>query len=83
MKDSPFPYITITTLLLITITIMAALDFPFSWVFYLTVIGQILIVVMVYKVLTENYSTDKTFEHFYEDRPVEPIEIPIEKERFR
>lgn len=83
MKVSPFFYISITTVLLITITIMCAMNMPFNWVFYLTVIGQILVVVMVYKVLTDNYNTDKTFDHFYEDRPIEPIEIPIEKENFR
>lgn len=83
MKSSPFPYIAVTTLLLITITIMCAMDFPFNWVFYLTVLGQILLVVMVYKVLTDDYTTDKTFEHFYEDRPVEPVEVLIEKEKFR
>lgn len=80
---SPFPYIAITTLLLITITVMSAMDFPFNWVFYLTVLGQIFLVVMVYKVLTDDYSTDKTFDHFYEDRPVEPIEVHVEKEKFR
>ncbi|WP_370392483.1 hypothetical protein [uncultured Winogradskyella sp.] len=80
---SPFPYIAITTLLLITITIMSAMDFPFNWVFYLTVLGQIFLVIMVYKVLTDDYSTDKTFDHFYEDRPIEPIEVPVEKEKFR
>jgi uncharacterized membrane protein len=83
MKSSPFPYIAITTLLLITITIMCAMDFPFNWIFYLTVLGQILLVVMVYKVLTDDYTTDKTFENFYEDRPVEPVEVLIEKEKFR
>ena len=83
MKTSPFIYITITTLLLITITIMCAMDFPFNWEFYLTVIGQILVVVMVYKVLTDNYTTDKTFEHFYEDRPIEPLDIRAENEKFR
>lgn len=80
---SPFPYIAITTLLLITITVMSAMDFPFNWVFYLTVLGQIFLVVMVYKVLTDDYSTDKTFDHFYEDRPIEPIEVHVEKEKFR
>lgn len=69
MKSSPFLYIVITTLLLITITIMSAMNFPFNWVFYLTVLGQISIVLMVYKVLTDNYSTNKNFEHLYEDRP--------------
>jgi hypothetical protein len=62
---------------------MSAMDFPFNWVFYLTVLGQIFLVVMVYKVLTDDYSTDKTFDHFYEDRPIEPIEVPVEKEKFR
>ena len=83
MKSSPFPYIAITTLLLITITIMSAMDFPFNWVFYLTVLGQIFLVIMVYKVLRDDYDTDKTFEHFYEDNPIEPIEVPVEKEKFR
>lgn len=78
MKNSPFPYVVITTLLLITITIMCAMNFSFNWVFYLTVLGQISVVLMVYKVLTDNYSTDKTFEHFYEDRPIQPLEVPIE-----
>ena len=70
MFRSAFFYVAITTLLLITITIMCAMNFPFTWVFYLTVIGQILVVVMVYKVLTDNYTTDKTFENFYEDKPI-------------
>lgn len=83
MKKSPFLYIAITTLLLITITIMCSMNFPFNWVFYLTVIGQILVVLMVYKVLTDNYSTDKTFEYFYEDCPIEPIEVRAENENFR
>lgn len=80
MKISPFVYIAITTLILITITIMSAMDFPFGLVFYLTVLGQIFLVIMVYKVLTDNYTTDKTFEHFYEDRPIEPVEVKAENE---
>lgn len=83
MNKSPLLYVAITTLLLITITIMCAMGFPFNWVFYLTVIGQILVVIMVYKVLTDNYTTTKTFEHFYEDCPIEPIEFSAENEIFR
>ncbi len=59
-----------TTILLIMVTIMATLNFAFSWVFYLTVLGQILIVCMVYIVLTDDYKTLKTFEDFYEDYPI-------------
>jgi TRAP-type C4-dicarboxylate transport system permease small subunit len=83
MKQSPFLYVAITTLLLVTITIMSAMGFPFNWVFYLTVIGQVFIVIMVYKVLTDNYTTSKTFEHFYEDCPIEPLEVRAENETFR
>jgi uncharacterized membrane protein len=69
-------------MLLITLTIMSAMNFPFNWVFYLTVIGQVMVAVMVYKVLTDNYTTEKTFEHFYEDRPIE-VEVHNEEEKFR
>ena len=71
MKSSAFIYISITTLLLVALTVMCALNMPFHWVFYLTVIGQVCLVVMVYKVLTDNYSTEKTFDDFYEDHPLE------------
>ena len=63
-------WVASTTLLLVTVTIMAAMNFPFNWVFYLTLLGQVSVVFMVYKVLTDNYKTDKTFEDFYEDHPI-------------
>lgn len=63
-------YVGFTTLLLITLTIMVAMDLPFNWVFYVTCLGQVLVVVMVYKVLRDNYTTDKTFDDFYEDMPI-------------
>ena len=69
MKTPAMFWVVITTLLLITITIMVAMNMSFSWVFYLTVIGQIFVAIMVYKVLKDHYFTDKTFEHFYEDKP--------------
>jgi uncharacterized membrane protein len=83
MKNSPLLYVAITTLLLVTVTIMSAMNLPFNWVFYLTVIGQISVVLMVYKVLTDNYTTNKTFDHFYEDRPIIPVEVKAENENFR
>lgn len=73
MQGTAMFWVGITTLLLFTVTIMVAMDFPFNWVFYLTVLGQVLIVYMVYKVLTDNYTTDKTFEDFYEDHPIQNI----------
>ena len=70
MRSSAMFWVGITTIVLITLTIMASMGFPFNWVFYVTVIGQFMVVYMVYRVLTDNYQTDKTFEDFYEDRPI-------------
>mgnify|MGYP001035147778 CR=1 FL=1 len=70
MKISAMAYLAITTLLLLTITIAVSMDLAFSWVFYLTCIGQVLLVISVYKILKDNYSTSKTFEDFYEDNPI-------------
>ena len=70
MNSSAMFWVGATTLVLITVTIMASMGFPFNWVFYATVLGQIMVVYMVYRVLTDNYQTDKTFEDFYEDRPI-------------
>ena len=71
MKDSAMFWVGSTTLVLFTVTIMAAMNFPFNWVFYITVLGQVMIVYMVYRVLTDDYTTSKTFKDFYEDHPLE------------
>jgi len=75
MKLPVMFYVWVTTLLLVTVTIMASMNMPFSWVFYLVVLGQILVVLMVYRVLTDSYKTTKTFQDFYEDYPIGREEI--------
>ncbi len=63
-------YIAVTTLLLITVSIMVSMSFPINWIFWITCLGQILVVLMAYRSLTDNYTTDKTFKDFYEDNPI-------------
>ncbi len=75
MKIPAMLYVVITTLMLVTLTIMVAMDMPFNWVFYVTCLGQVFVVVMVYKVLRDQYTTDKTFEDFYEDHPIREQKI--------
>lgn len=70
MKISAMALVAYTTLVLVIVTIMASMNFPFNWVFYVTLVGQAMVIYMVYKVLTENYHTSKTFEDFYEDHPI-------------
>ena len=70
MKNSAMFWVANTTITLVIVTIMAAMNFSFNWVFYVTVLGQSMVVYMVYKVLTDNYTTKKTFKDFYEDHPI-------------
>lgn len=69
MKLSAMTLLGVTTFLLLTVVIFATMNLPFSWVFYATCAGQVLLVYTVYKVLKDDYQTDKTFKDFYEDRP--------------
>jgi hypothetical protein len=41
-----------------------------NWLFYLTCIGQLFVLIMVYKVLKDKYKADKTFDDFYENHPI-------------
>ena len=70
MKSKGILLLGITTILLVMLSIMAFLDFKYAWVFSLTTIGQILLVVSVYHVLRDDYKTEKTFDDWYEDKPI-------------
>jgi hypothetical protein len=70
MKISAMSWVAITTFFLVILTIAASMNMAFNWIFYATVLGQGLVLLMVYKVLTDKYKTSKTFEDFYEDRPI-------------
>jgi len=70
MRNTAIFWVAATTLVLISVTIMAAMNFPFNWIFYITILGQIILVYMVFKVLKDNYTTDKTFKDFYGDHPI-------------
>lgn len=70
MKTSAMPLVILTTLVLVTVSTFASFNIPFNWVFYTTVFGQGLLIFTIYKVLTDDYTTDKTFDDFYEDHPI-------------
>lgn len=70
MKNTAMILVVISTVILFSLGVLAALDFPFKWMFYLTCIGQATWIYTVYKVLTDNYTTEKTFDDWYEDKPI-------------
>ncbi len=63
-------YVAVTTIMLIMVTITVSMDVPYNWVFHVTCLGQVMVAVMVHKVLSDNYTTDKTFEDFHEVYPI-------------
>lgn len=71
MKSKGIVLLIITTIILVMLSIMAALDFQYAWIFSLTTIGQILLVITVYHILKDDYKTDKNFKDWYEDEPVD------------
>ncbi|WP_300436859.1 hypothetical protein [Christiangramia sp.] len=71
MKSSAILFLILTTCVLVLVTIFSALNFPFPLIFYMVCAGQLLLIWTVYKVLTEKYTTEKTFEDYYEDHPID------------
>ena len=70
MKNTAIRLVLATTLILVVLIILSQLNFPFSLMFFLTFFGQVLLIYAVYKVLTDKYTTDKTFDDWYEDHPM-------------
>ncbi|MDX8552155.1 hypothetical protein MK851_00755 [Tenacibaculum sp. 1B UA] len=70
MRCSVMFLVLFVTIFLLVLIALGFTNIGFGWMFVLTVIGQLLVVLMVYKVLRDQYTTDKTFEDFYEDYPI-------------
>ena len=71
MKSKGILLLIITTIMLVMLSIMAALNFQYAWIFSLTTLGQILLVFAVYHVLKDNYKTEKEFKDWYEDHTID------------
>jgi len=69
MKITAINWLVITTVLLIILSVLAYFNIIFEIIFGIMLIGQALLIFSVYKILRDNYSSDKTFKDLYEDRP--------------
>lgn len=69
MKNVAILSLFLATLLLITIVVLSAANVSYPIIYFLTIFGQIIFVFSVYKVLTDKYTTTKTFDDWYEDMP--------------
>ena len=73
MKISALTFLGLTTLVLLTVVVFVAINIPFNWIFYITCVGQVLLVYSVIRILKDDYTTDKTFADFYEDHPINEV----------
>ncbi len=71
MKLNGIFFLVITTIILVAIVVMVHFQVSFIFIFYTTLVGQLLLIFTVYRVLTDNHKTDKTFDDWYEDHPVD------------
>ena len=60
MKNTAMFWVIATTVILVLLSVMVSLNFPFN---------------CVYRVLTDAYDTEKTFDDFYEDHPIDSRNI--------
>lgn len=70
MRFSVAFYIGITTILLVAVAVLVFYNISFEAVFYTVLAGQAWWILTVYKVLSDDYTTDKTFNDWYEDNPI-------------
>ncbi len=73
MKNVGFILLGATTLVLLAVVIFVVMGFSYGLVIPLICFGQLLLFFSVYKILREDYTTNKTFDDFYEDYPINRI----------
>ncbi len=68
MKSPGIFFLVLTSIVLILVAMFSALNFPFPFplVFYLVCLGKLLLLITAYKVLTDDYKPNSSFEEFYE-----------------
>lgn len=63
-------FLGVTTVLLVTVAVMVFYNLRYDLIFYTVLAGQAWWLLTIYKVLTDDYTTDKTFDDWYEDHPI-------------
>ena len=69
MKNYAIRLVWFTTAYLVVFTVLSALNLAFPLLWGMLLVGQLLVLHMVYKVLTDDFKTDKKFRDWYGDMP--------------
>ena len=74
MKNFAIKLVWFTTVYVFVFAGLNQFDVPLRLIMGLHIIGVFLIPFMVYSVLTDNYTTTKTFKDWYENRPMDTLD---------
>lgn len=74
MKNFVIKLVWFTTLFVFIFTGLCQVNTPLPVLMSLFIIGNFLIPFMVYMVLSDHYTTLKTFKDWYEDNPMETLD---------
>ncbi len=74
MKDGAIKWVWFTTFYLLVFVVLCQLNLGHLGYMSLLMVGQFLVLYMVYKVLTGYYRSDKTFKDWYGDRPMKTLD---------
>ena len=74
MKNFAIKLVWFTTLFVVIFAGLCQTTIALPTLTTILIIGQILVIFMVYKVLKDHYSRTKTFNDWYEDHPKNTLE---------
>lgn len=74
MKNFAIKLVWFTTLFVVIFAALCQTKIALTTLTSILIIGQILVLFMVYKVLKDHYSSTKTFKDWYEDHPKNTLE---------
>jgi len=74
MKNFAIKLVWFTTTFVFVFAALNQTNTPIPILMFLFLMGSFLIPYMVFKVLTDKYTTTKTFKDWYEDYPIETLE---------
>jgi hypothetical protein len=69
MKNTAMFLVVFTTIFLVVFTVFSQLEISLRIMNAMFLAGNGLVLLMVYKVLKDKYTTSKTFKDWYEDHP--------------
>lgn len=74
MKNLAIKLVWFTTFFVFSFAVISQTNISFTILFCLLLVGDFLILLMIYAVLSDKYSTQKKFKDWYKDHPMKTLD---------